>query len=311
MSDFWKSLMATLKVRLGMASAYHPQTDGQTEKVNHVIGTYLRAFTRHCPNNWNELLPLGEFAYNSSVHASMGKTPFELDLGYNPRVPIDVSIRATVGKCQSILGRQALTFVEKMKYNLDLAREKLAEAQDTQKVAADTHRQESPFQLGQQVYLSTKNLPLTYSNASDQRSRKLQDLYDGPFKIIKASKSPNSWYLDLPSQWNIKQPLNVELFRRDLSDPTRERKPPPVKNSIHGAEYLVDAVVDHKDEKSKNKTGRVVRLYRLRWTGWEAENDTWEPLQNLENCRELVEAYHNKKGWGPPSWPRRSSRTWP
>ena len=155
MSDFWKSLMATLKVRLGMASAYHPQTDGQTEKVNHAIATYLRAFTRHCPDNWDDLLPLGEFAYNSSVHASTGKTPFELDLGYIPRIPIDVSIRATIGKYQSALGRQALTFVEKMKHNLDLAREKLAEAQDAQKVAADTHRQETPFQLGQQVYLST------------------------------------------------------------------------------------------------------------------------------------------------------------
>lgn len=161
-SDFWQALMAILKVRLGIASAYHPQTDGQTEKVNHVIGTYLRAFSRQNPDEWDDLLPLGEFAYNSSVHISTGKSPFELDLGYIPRLPIDITIRAALGRGTSRLERRALTFAESMKNNLDLAREKLKDAQDSQKTAADESRQESPFQLGQQVYLSTKNLPLTY-----------------------------------------------------------------------------------------------------------------------------------------------------
>ena len=302
MGDFWQALMKTLKVSLGMSSAYHPQTDGQTEKVNNVIGVYLRAFSRHNPNNWDSLLPLGEFAYNASLHASTGKTPFELDLGYTPRLPIDLTIRQALKSSQK--NETAMTFAEQMKSNLEVAKEKLAEAQDQQKVAADQKRQESTFQIGQQVYLSTKYLPLTYSNSSDQRSRKLQDLYDGPFTITKASRSPNAWYLDLPPSWNVRQPLNVSLFKKDLSDPTRERKPPPVKNAIDAAEYLVDEIVDHTDRQSGRK---VIRLYRLRWTGWAAENDTWEPLSNLEGCAELVERYHKEKGWQTPTWPRRSS----
>jgi hypothetical protein len=120
------------------------------------------------------------------------------------------------------------------------------------KTAADRFRQEASFKIGDKVYLCTKHLPLTYSNASDQRSRKLQDLYDGPFTVVKASKSPNAWYLDLPKSWNIKQPLNTCWFKRDNSDPTRDLFPPLVKQSIHGAEHLVETVVGHED-RTRNR----------------------------------------------------------
>lgn len=284
-----------------MSSAYHPQTDGQTEKANHVIGTYLRAFSRHDPDNWDDTLPFGEFSYNASVHAATGKTPFELDLGYTPRMPIDLTIPAAIRGRAEEKGGSGLSFAESMRYNLETAKEKLAEAQDNQKLAADKSRQEAKFQIGQQVYLSTKHLPLTYSNTSDQRSRKLQDIFDGPFQIVKASKSPNAWYLDLPKEWNVRQPLNVSLFKRDLSDPKRERKPPPVKNSVHGAEYMVEAIVD-SEERVNGNGGRQERFYRVRWTGWTEEDDTWEPLSNLDGCQELVEEFHVKKGWELPHW---------
>ena len=301
MGDFWRSLMRTLKVRMGMSSAYHPQTDGQTEKVNHVVGTYLRAFSRHDPDNWDDVLPLGEFAYNASVHAATGKTPFELDLGYTPRMPIDRAVRMVVQGGGGSKEGSGVGFAESMRDNLETAKEKLAEAQLEQKLAADDSRQDADFRVGQQVYLSTKHLPLTYSNSSDQRSRKLQDIFDGPFEIVKASKSPNAWYLDLPKEWNVRQPLNVSLFKRDLSDPTRERKPPPVKNAIHGAEYLVGAIVD-SEERIWEDGGRQERWYRIRWTGWTEEDNTWEPLKNLDGCRDLVNEYHKNKGWKLPVW---------
>ena len=302
MSDFWQVLMRTLDVKTAVSSAYHAQTDGQAEKANHIIGTYLRAFSRHDPDNWDDKLPMGEYAYNASVHVATGKTPFELDLGYNPRMPIDISVRAAIGRDDTANGENSgVGFAEAMQFVVDIAKEKLVEAQEKQKLAADEDRQEARFQVGQQVYLSTKNLPLTYSNSSDQRSRKLQDIYDGPFEIVKASKSPNAWYLDLPKEWNIRQPLNVSLFKRDLSDPTRTRKPPPVKNAIHGAEYMVEAIVEDKNKKDI-KGRNPERYYRVRWMGWSEDNDTWEPLSNLKGCKELVEEYHEKKGWELPRW---------
>jgi hypothetical protein len=302
LGEFWQALMKTLGVKTSISSAYHPQTDGQTEKANHVIGTYLRAFSRHNSDNWDDKLPMGEYAYNASVHVATGKTPFELDMGYNPRMPIDISVRAAIGRGDSREKfKSRLGFAEAMQFDLENAKEKLGEAQENQQLAADENRQEAKFQVGQQVYLNTKNLPLTYSNSSDQRSRKLQDIYDGPFKITRASKSPNAWYLDLPKGWNIRQPLNVSLFKRDLSDPTRERKPPPVKNSIHGAEYMVEAIVGSKGRGGRSG-GLSQRQYRIRWTGWKEEDDTWEPLSNLEGCKDLVQEYHKNMGWEPPVW---------
>jgi hypothetical protein len=67
--------------------------DGQTEMVNLMIGTYLRVFARHEPDKEDSLLLLGEFAYNASMHIAIGKTPFELDLGYTPKVPVDLALR--------------------------------------------------------------------------------------------------------------------------------------------------------------------------------------------------------------------------
>jgi hypothetical protein len=126
---------------------------------------------------------------------------------------------------------------------------------------------------------------------SDQRSRKLQDIYDRPFRIIKASHSPNACYLDIPKSWNIRQPLKVSLFKLDSSDPTRKRTPPPVKNSIYGAEYLVESVVGHEERQQTGKRKGHERWYRLHWTGWGDDHDIWEPLSGLENYADLINEY--------------------
>jgi hypothetical protein len=112
--------MGLLDVRLGMSSAYHAETDGQAEKINHVVMTYLRAFARKSPDSWHKLLPTAEFAYNSSVHSATGKTPFELDLGYTPRTPLDTLLRKTQGSRNSS-NEEAVSFAERQRYNLELA----------------------------------------------------------------------------------------------------------------------------------------------------------------------------------------------
>ena len=81
-----------------------------------------------------------------------------------------------------------------------------------------------------------------------------------------------------------------------------------MKNSIYGAEYLVEAIVGHEDKKVSDKGNNIERRYRLRWTGWGQEHDTWEPLSVLENCSDLVGDYHRKQGWSLPTWPKRGDR---
>ncbi|KAG2929670.1 hypothetical protein PC117_g13936 [Phytophthora cactorum] len=87
-AKFWKSLFQVLGIRLDMSTADHPQTDGQTERVNRVVVDILRSVCAEAPRRWSEVLPLVEFALNNAVHASTGFTPFYVNGLANPRVPL-------------------------------------------------------------------------------------------------------------------------------------------------------------------------------------------------------------------------------
>ncbi|KAG3191871.1 hypothetical protein C6341_g941 [Phytophthora cactorum] len=87
-AKFWKSLFQVLGIRLDMSTADHPQTDGQTERVNRVVVDILRSVCAETPRRWSEVLPLVEFALNNAVHASTGFTPFYVNGLANPRVPL-------------------------------------------------------------------------------------------------------------------------------------------------------------------------------------------------------------------------------
>ena len=85
-SGFWHQFLALLGIKPNLSTAFHPQTDGQTERVNQVLEQYLRIFCNYQQDDWQELLPLAELAYNNSIHASTGKTPFFANYGCQPSV---------------------------------------------------------------------------------------------------------------------------------------------------------------------------------------------------------------------------------
>ena len=85
-SKFWSLLCYFLGIKRRLSTAFHPQTDGQTERQNSTMEAYLRAFVNFEQNDWARLLPMAEFAYNNAKNASIGYTPFELNCGYHPRV---------------------------------------------------------------------------------------------------------------------------------------------------------------------------------------------------------------------------------
>lgn len=84
LSDFWRELFTLQGVDLQFSSAYHPQTDGQTEVVNRGLETYLRCICSECPNSWSKYLSLAEWWYNTNHHSSVNHTPFEVLYGYPP-----------------------------------------------------------------------------------------------------------------------------------------------------------------------------------------------------------------------------------
>src|SRR6266446_4271136 len=96
MSNFSHELAALLGVKLTPSTSYHPQTDGQMERVNQEIEAYLRVFVSHRQDDWADWLPLVEFTYHNKVHAATHQTPFELDAGQHPCLGVEPMRTLTV-----------------------------------------------------------------------------------------------------------------------------------------------------------------------------------------------------------------------
>ena len=91
LSHFWRCLWHLANATLNFSCAYHPQTDGQTEVVNHSLGNLLRSLVSDHLKSWDQRLYQAKFAYNRSVNRSIGFSPFVITYGYNPRTPLDLA----------------------------------------------------------------------------------------------------------------------------------------------------------------------------------------------------------------------------
>lgn len=145
-STLWTTLFKLAGTQLRMSSSYHPQTDGQTERVNKCLETFLRCFVHACPSQWSRWLALAEYWYNTSFHSAVGTTPFEVLYGHKPRY-FGLSASAA---CRSDDLVEWLHEREKMQA---LIRDHLLRAQTRMKQQADQHRSEHSFAVGDWVYL--------------------------------------------------------------------------------------------------------------------------------------------------------------
>eukprot|EP00268_Persea_americana_P063957 TRINITY_DN8359_c0_g3_i3.p1 TRINITY_DN8359_c0_g3~~TRINITY_DN8359_c0_g3_i3.p1 ORF type:complete len:170 (+),score=27.95 TRINITY_DN8359_c0_g3_i3:149-658(+) len=127
MSFFWKTLWHMMKTKLQYSRAYHPQTDGQTEVVNRSLGNLLPCLAGDNIAAWDLILPMAEFAYNNSIKRSTGRSPFEVVIGIQPRLPIDLSpLPADARPSQ-----EAEQFARHMKDVHDEVRQQTAKSTDT------------------------------------------------------------------------------------------------------------------------------------------------------------------------------------
>jgi hypothetical protein len=132
--------------KLDFSSAYHPQTDGQTERVNQIMEDMLRACVLTYGKDWEQSLPYVEFSYNNSYQASLGMSPFEALYGRKCKTPLmwsEVGERALVGPA----------LIKEAEEKVAEIREKLKAAQSRQKSYADKKRREVSFNLGDFAYL--------------------------------------------------------------------------------------------------------------------------------------------------------------
>jgi hypothetical protein len=169
-----------------MSTAFHPQTDGITERANRSVAQIIRAMVGPTQTDWAELLSQVEFAINSTKSATTGYSPFELNYGYAPRVLAAFSVEETAPGIRD--------FAIKAQNNLIKAHDAIIAARVRQAHHANKSRRDhGNYEIGELVYLATENLSLPA-----KRARKLIPKYIGPFKISKVHNETSNVTLDLP-----------------------------------------------------------------------------------------------------------------
>ncbi len=172
-SRFMKDLYDLLQIKANASTAFHLQTDGQTEQVNQEVEKYLRIFINHLQDNWVEWLSLAAFTHNNRTHSATGRSPFEVNYGYNAHV-------LPGAKPQTPFWTPAsTTFVSKMQEIHAMAKRSLEKAADQMKAQYNKRKHLAiEYQVGDKVWLDTTNLHLPHPK------KKLADKWMGPFMII-------------------------------------------------------------------------------------------------------------------------------
>ncbi|CAI7901147.1 unnamed protein product, partial [Closterium sp. NIES-54] len=197
-SKFWKELMSLMGTRLAISSAYHPQTNGQTERLNQIVEQLLRVACKDDIDKWDLHLQVLEFAYNNAKHAATGETPFFLYYGRHPLTPQQPTVSATV--------QPAHDFVTTMQQLWDRTHKRLRDIQSSQKRLADRHRRDHTIAVGDHVLLDTCNLNLGHLPS------KLRPRFCGPF-LGKEQVSLVTFRLRLPASWKIHNAFHVQLLK--------------------------------------------------------------------------------------------------
>lgn len=273
-SEFHDELFKRLRVKRKLSTAYHPQTDGLAEVTNKAIIKMLRAFCKDQKDDWDEFLPILEFAFNSAVNSVTGKTPFYLNGGQDPMKPIDLELLA--------ISRRKETSFEEMHQSLAkarlAARSAVALAQEKMKQKLDSKRRDVTFSVGDRVLLSAVNLRLPPTPGSE--SYKLNEKYVGPFKILERTSEVN-YKLDLPGLMQVHPVFHISKLKRYKESPRKfgDRDTGPFSDKVivdPDEEWIVERILD----QGVNDDDKQVVL--CHWKGFADSDDTWESADYIK-----------------------------
>jgi hypothetical protein len=286
-SKFWTEVNRILGTQLLMSTAFHPQTDGATERANRTINAILRAVVNPDQSDWAEKIPMVEFAINSSVNKSTGYTPFDLTFGYVP------TLRGLLDKIPEVAKPGVREFTRRARQNLMDAHDSIIAARVRQTFHANKRRREEPmYNPGDRVWLSTENLTMPKG-----RVRKLMPKFVGPFTVQRADHKHSNYMLELPPEMTARRinPTFHTSVLRPFEPNDNERFP------HRDTTYLYDYGVPDDNE------WWVDEILAHRWVGkrvefnvlWSLGDSTWEPLSACNDLAALDEylQLHGVKEW--------------
>jgi len=268
-SKFWAALGELVGMRVHLTTAYHPQADGQTERINRTLGEMLRNFAGRCQHEWDTFLTAAEFAMNNAVNRSTGMSPFYLNYGFHPPTPVwremDVVVPAAKVLAKSFVSR------------LEEARALLEAAQQRASDYYNRNKKDVSYIPGQLVMLSTKNLRTLATGP-----RKLLPRWIGPYPVVRMVGKV-AVELTLPEEMRIHNTFHVSLLREYKERAGKKvDEPGPVEWIDNVPQYSVERILDYR--KRRVRSGRKVRYvheYLVKWTGYSSDHNTWEPARNF------------------------------
>ena len=283
-SRFWKALHKLTGIKLKMSSAYHPQSDGSSERTNKTVIQCIRFAVERDQRGWVQALPKVRFDIMNTLNASTGFTPFQLRFGKSARMlpPIVPPIEGEQDEisAQEIIANMRPTQLE--------AQDNLLEAKISQACQANKSRTLTfPFKVGDRVILSTANRRREYKSGNEHRVAKFMPRFDGPYNITATDERHSTVTLKLPDHsghFPVFHTSEVKPFKEnDITlFPTRALSPPDPVLIDGQPEFFVDKIVDERHRGKKTQ-------YLVRWRGEGPEGDIWLPESELEDCQALDE----------------------
>ena len=267
-SQFWKSLWELTGTQLRFSTAYHPQTQGVVERMNSVVGQMLRCIIHENRGSaWDSLLPTVELTINSLPNSSTGYSPFFLNYGYHPVLPVEMLRGDEEIKIEAVEN-----FVLRVKNEWENAKKNLLKSVQKQQLYYNKKHRMIEYEVGDLVLLSSRNL--NFKNVPV----KLQQKFVGPFEIVEKI-GPQAYKLQLPENWNIHNVFHISLLKRWKTSMFQTTEEPTAAelNIEDRQKNIIERIL------RKKKTGRgQPPAYLILWEGYPPEEATWEPATRFE-----------------------------
>ncbi|GJS44035.1 putative reverse transcriptase domain-containing protein [Tanacetum coccineum] len=263
-SHLWQALQEALGTKLHMSTAYHPETDGQSERTIQTLEDMLRACVMDFGGSWDAHLPLVEFSYNNSYHASIKCAPFEALYGRKCRSPV---IWTEVGESQ-LIGPE---LVQETTEKIFQIKERLKTARSRQKSYADKRRKPLEFKVGDRVLLKVSPWKGVVRFG---KKGKLAPRYVRPFEIVECV-GPVAYRLKLPQELScVHDTFHVSNLKKCLAEPNVQV--PLDEIEIDKNMRFVEEPIEIVERDVKKLKRRRIPLVKVRWNSRQGAEYIWE-----------------------------------